>query len=167
MRKVNFSDLWKAYPDDAPCNKDKFSNQCAIKVGHALAKCGVDTTKLVPKSRHCWFHDYSLGHVLAAEELAAALEKVRIPGINIPSNIEPKNFSERIAGRKGIIFFKDYWTRSSDAPNTPTGDHIDLWNGSRLTDWKTYFRVQWGIVIPNVWSDLEAATTITFWQVTE
>lgn len=165
MKKIIFKELWNNYPDELPCNKETFKNQCAIKVGHALARCGLDTTKLVKKERHCWFHDVKLGHILAAEELASGLNKVKIPGIRSSIQIGPDNYKSRIAGKKGIIFFKDYWMRSSDSPGNPTGDHIDLWNGSRLTDWKTYFRIQWGIVVPNVWSDLEAATQITFWQV--
>lgn len=165
MKTITFKDLWKNYPSDPPCNKEKFKNQCAIKVGHALAKCGVDTTKLVKKGRHCWFHDKKHGHVLAAEELANALNKSKILGIKPSINIPSECYKSMITGKKGIIFFKDYWLRNSDSPESPTGDHIDLWNGSRLTDWRTYFRIQWSIVIPNVWSDLEAATRVTFWQV--
>ena len=38
-----------------------------------------------------------------------------------------------ISGEKGIIFFKDYY-----GPNSQ-GDHIDLWNGSRLTKFVSWF----------------------------
>ena len=34
-------------------------------------------------------------------------------------------------GRQGIAFFKDFWTRSGQTH--PTGDHIDLWDGSKTT----------------------------------
>ena len=55
--------------------------------------------------------------------------------------------------------------RTVDKPDRPTGDHIDLWNGSRLTDWKTWIRIQFGLVIPEVWSDLEKSKKILFWEI--
>lgn len=164
---VKFKKLWDSYPDEPPCNKKDFSDQCAIKVGSALAKCGVKTTLLVKKSRHCWHHNVSEGHTLAAEELAAGLKKVKIEGIGKALEIKPEKFKSQLAGKKGIVFFKDYWLRSADKPERPTGDHIDLWNGSRLTDWKTWIRIQFGLVIPGVWSDLEKSKKILFWQVRE
>ena len=50
MTTLSFKKLWSAYPDEAPCN-EHFSNQCAIKVGSALAQNGVDTTTLVTVQR--------------------------------------------------------------------------------------------------------------------
>ncbi len=164
MKTVKFGDLWKSYPGDDPCNKE-FKNQCAIRVGAALAGCSVDTTRLVSKKRHCWYHKSSDGHVLAAEELAAGLNKTRVPGIGLPQKFEGEGFRAKIAGKKGIVFFKDYWMRSVDRPASPTGDHIDLWNGSRLTDWSSWARIRFGIVIPNLWSDLEKSKQVIFWQV--
>lgn len=164
MKKVNFKELWNGYPDDKPCNK-QFSNQCAIKVGSALAKCGVKTTTLVPKNRHCWFHKDTEGHVLSAEELAAGLRKVKIPGLAPVMEISAKDFKSKIAGKKGIIFFKDYWLRAEDRKGFPTGDHIDLWNGSRLTDLTSWIRVQFGITYEGVWSDFEKSKQVLFWRV--
>ncbi len=141
MKRVRFKALWDNYPDDEPCNSE-FSNHCAIRIGSALAKCGVNTTKLVPKKRHCWFHKASDGHVLAAEELAAGLKSVYLDGIGKAQVFEGKDFREKIAGKKGIIFFKDYWMRSADNPGSPTGDHIDLRSGSRLTDLSSWLRIR-------------------------
>ena len=166
MEKLSFKKLWDAYPDDPPC-KDTFTNQCAIKVGAALARNGIDTTRLVDAKRHCWFHQHGEGHVLAAEELAAGLKKARLPGLQTAIVTSGEEFKSRVAGKKGIIFFKDYWLRSNDRPEQPTGDHIDLWNGSRITDWTSWLRIQGGIVIPGIWSDLEKASTVLFWQVAE
>ena len=67
------------------------------------------------------------------------------------------NFKAKIAGKKGIIYFEDYWLRPEDRPERPTGDHIDLWNGSRLTEVSSWLRVQLGISYEGVWSDLEKA----------
>ena len=164
MNKVKFNELWNNYPDSNPCNP-KFKNQCAIKVGVALSKSGADTTKLVSKKRHCWFHGEENGHVLSAEELAKGLSGSSLPGLEKAIEIAGKNFKSKIAGRKGIIFFENYWLRSEGRPSYPTGDHIDLWNGQRLTDWSSWIRIQLGVVIPDVWSDLEKAPRVLFWNI--
>ncbi len=164
---MKFKEIWKEYPSESPCSTKDFKNQCAIKVGMALAKCGVNTLDLVPKGRHCWHHKAQEGHVLSAEELAAGLQRVKLQGVSSAIKIQGKDFKSKLAGKKGIIFFKDYWVRSIDSPDRPTGDHIDLWNGSRLTDWRTWIRIQFGLVIPDVWSDLEQATEILFWKLEE
>lgn len=38
----------------------------------------------------------------------------------------------QIFGRKGIIFLKDYYGQNNQ------GDHIDLWNGKRLTKYASW-----------------------------
>jgi hypothetical protein len=134
MRTIKFKDLWDNYPSDPPCSTKDFKNQCAIRVGAALAKSGVVTTSLVPGSRHCWHHKHSEGHALAAEELAAGLKKVRIRGISPAIEVPGEGFKSKLAGKKGIVFFKDYWMRNADAPDRPTGDHVPIGQDScRLT----------------------------------
>ena len=167
MGQVKFRDLWKFYPEEAPCDKKSFSNQCAMKVGSALAKCGVRTSTLVPKNRHCWHHKENEGHALSASELAAGLRKTKIPGIAAAIEIEVTNFKAQLAGKKGIIYFEDYWLRAEDRPERPTGDHIDLWNESRLTDATSWLRVQLGISYEGVWSDFKKSKKILFWTVVE
>lgn len=105
--------------------------------------------------------------MLAAEELAAGLKRAHLDGIGEAQVFDGKDFREKIAGKKGIIFFKDYWMRSADNPGSPTGDHIDLWNGSRLTDLSSWVRVRFGLTIPDVWSDFEKSKHIAFWKVDE
>lgn len=166
MKTITFNELWKNYPSEHPCNKE-LRDQCAIKMGVALTKAGVDTTKLVSAKRHCWFHKNSEGHVLAADELASGLKKTKLSGISSAIEVTGINFKARLAGQKGIVFFEDYWLRATDNPGKPTGDHIDLWNGSRLSDWSSWVRIQFGLVIPDVWSDLEKAKKILFWKVEE
>ena len=164
MKKVDFEKLWDNFPHGEPCD-GTFKNQCAIKVGAALAKCGVNTASLVPEKRHCWFHNTHDGHILSAEELANGLIRTKIPGINPPQELTPVNYKSVISGKIGIIFFKDYWLRDTDKKDKPTGDHIDLWNKNRITDWSSWLRIQFGIVIPDVWSDFEKSKKIMFWSV--
>lgn len=57
---INFTALWNAHPqvngDDSPCRRKDghkaFDDQCAIRVGTALARCGYDVTKL--QVQFCW-----------------------------------------------------------------------------------------------------------------
>ena len=166
--RLTFKQLWNHYPDDDnPCTtmgKSNFANQCAIRVGVALTRSGVSTTTLRGVT-HCWQHPKREGHVLRASELASALMRAQIDGLGRAQTLGAKDFKTQLAGKTGIIFFRDYWQRSRDRDGAPTGDHIDLWNQSRLTDWSSWIRVQLGIVMPGFWSDLEKAKSITFWEV--
>ena len=71
-------------------------------------------------------------HSIRAQELADWLKKQSIKGINKAIELEPDNFEEKIKDKKGIIFFKDYWQRSTDKGDIRTGDHIDLWDTGSL-----------------------------------
>jgi hypothetical protein len=166
---VGFKVLWDNHPtitgDDNPCStegKRNYHNQCAIRMGTCLAKCDVDTTK-IPGVTHCSYHEKSQGHTIRAEELAIGLTKHQIAGIQKMQEIDPKEFKNVLNGKTGIIFFKDYWQRSGE--RNRSGDHIDLWNGSRLTHWVTWIRIQWGISIDGYWSDYKRSQSIWFWRV--
>ncbi len=142
---LKFKEMWESYPivgeRSAPCKtngKRNFDDQCAIRLGVCLASCGVDTTKLVPKIRHCWQHNSKLGHVLAAEDLANGLAKYKIDGISALKKIDSSKFQTVLAGKTGIIFFKDFWAKTGEDVAHRSGDHIDLWNNNRLTKWTTW-----------------------------
>ncbi len=85
---VSFKKLWESHPpingEKNPCTtngKKNYDDQCAIRVGVALSKCGIDTSTL-PGAVHCWHgHLKSLGHVIRAEELANELSKRPISGV--------------------------------------------------------------------------------------
>jgi len=116
---VTFKILWENHPtisgQDSPCStngKSNFSDQCAIKVGVALSSSGVNTAN-IPGARHCWYHEKDQGHVLAAEDLANGIKNRPIPGIGKIQKIEPQNFKKILNGKRGIVFFKDYWARNA------------------------------------------------------
>ena len=166
VESVKFSDLWNAYPSSAPCNakgedgKKLFSNQCAIKVSCALKKVGV-TFKSYPAKRKCWIHPDD-DHCLAAKELADWLELQPFVGCKKPEVITGADWRDRVVDRTGVICFEDYYTPSHGSG----GDHIDLWNGSRMTDLTSGLRTRFGIVIPfGIWSDLRKARIIRFFPI--
>jgi len=172
---ATFNELWNNHPaikgNDNPCStngRSNFGNQCAIKLGVCLQNSGIDTTK-IPGIRHCWQHDKSAGHVLAAEEFAKALKRHSpfLPGVRKIQEINPKEFKGTLRRKRGIIFFKDYWRRTvngkKESVRNRSGDHIDLWNGSRLTDWHTWARIQLHLSWEGTWSDYGKSKEIWFW----
>jgi hypothetical protein len=172
MAFVRFDTLWKSHPSvngpEAPCSgrngEPLFSNQCAIRVGVALAKCGVDTTK-IPGAEHCWHHDQSAGHILRAEQLANGLHKANIAGVKTGIGVKPDAIADQLRGKTGIIYFEDYWLRNGETTRNRSGDHIDLWNGTRLTTLSSFFRIQWGVSIEGIWSDFARSKRVVFWGV--
>lgn len=172
---VTFRQLWQAHPqvigEDNPCatnGKLYFPNQCAIRVGVALAACGVNT-KSLPGVRHCWQHKNIPGHVLAAEELANGLKQYPIPGIKKHVKVDPTEFKSKLRSKKGIIFFKDYWQRTNNGKQESfrnrSGDHIDLWNGFRLAHRRSIVQIYLRIGSFGLGSDHRQAKEIWFWEV--
>mgnify|MGYP000238687044 CR=1 FL=1 len=173
---VKFEALWSSYPGGHPYRDPKtgrvpagYENQCAVNVSAAIHGSGIEmksfkgATVLVDAKKMA----------IRAQELAAWLSLQPFCGLPMnPENITGGNWEEKIKGRTGIIFFADYWRRSSE--KSPTGDHIDLWNGSRLTASGTSFFSTVGRsigineILPGTefgYSDLRGAKTILFWEV--
>lgn len=169
---VTFENLWNNHPtisgEGKPCQtngKPNFTNQCAIRMGRTLALSGVDTAAL--GIAHCWHHGKSEGHTLRAQELAEALSQVRVSGISPRETVVSTNFQCDLSGKRGIIFFKDYWVRSRgqqlEAWENRSGDHIDLWNGKRLTDWQSWLGIS--CIFGFVAGDQDLSKEIWFWPV--
>jgi len=178
---ITFKRLWDNHPtiagEEAPCTTNgtkNFPNQCAIRVGVSLTKCGVKTTN-IPGVTHCWHgHPKSEGHVIRAEELAEGLSKIKLAGLKPVEKLNPQTYSDEISGKKGIIFFKDYWERTTsgnkEAFRNRSGDHIDIWNGSRITDLTSWARINLRIgsfglhTITDNFSDFQDSKEIWFWE---
>lgn len=172
--EVTFRALWAGYPGGKPYLDPKtgsppkgFENQCAIKVSVALQASGVDMRSF--RGAHVVVNGKTAA--THAEELASWLQKQRIAGISSsPKNTTGEKWQESIKGRTGIVFFANYWARPGET-KSPTGDHIDLWNGSRLTASGlegavvTLLRFGLGVDSGPGFSDLGKATTIFFWEV--
>lgn len=122
MKIVLFNKLWANHPQDVfPCDEETFRNQCAIRMGVALEKSGVDTSgfdKMYPNRRCYPGFKHSPKHILAAQELANWLKSEReiFGDVKVYRETSKKEF----IGKKGIIFIKDGWGAT---------DHIDVWNG--------------------------------------
>ena len=176
-KPVKFSTLWSNYPDDKPYidpNTGKppkgYENQCAIKVSVALQKSGVDMKSFRGNSR---ILINGKNTAATAEDLASWLKTHPFCGLpSIPETATGKDWENKISGRTGILFFKDYWKRDGESEANRSGDHIDLWNGSRLTSsgllgaLTTFARFTIGISsISNLYSNLSDSKQILFWEV--
>ncbi|TDM06306.1 MAG: hypothetical protein C4K60_17115 [Ideonella sp. MAG2] len=154
---LSFKALWAAHPlnwnpeENKPFRKPNglpkenpeglYENQCAIKMSISLIDGGLslDTyPKARSEVREAFQNKKKYRGALAAEELAAWLSKA----LGKPEEINPSEAYQKVKGKTGIIFFKDFWARSSREEQTGnfSGDHIDLWNGSTMpgSNWRSF-----------------------------
>lgn len=158
--------------EENPCTtngKLNFPDQCAIRVGVALAGCGVNTRRL-PGVRHCWQHKNIPGHTLAAEELANGLKNSPVPGVRRLVKVNPSEFKSRLIGKRGMIFFKDYWQRTTHDGKKETfrnrsGDHIDLWNGYGFAHPRSIVQIYLRVGSFGLGSDHAQSREIWFWEI--
>jgi hypothetical protein len=169
MATIKFETIWKNYPAEPPC-RDKlgkippgYENQCAIKVGYALERSGVSFASF--KGGRCPHAAKQSGLVASAQELANWLQTPRFAGCPKPETYTGKTVFEKIEGRTGILFLANYWKRTTDQGDARTGDHIDLWNGSRMTAYSSWVRVTFGISWDGLWSDYRLASKVLFWNI--
>lgn len=140
-----------------------FHNQCAIRMGVSLQRAGVDPAK-ISGCAICGAHPKAAMHFINASQLAEALARARIDGLGRVEKItgkETRDYYRKLYGRTGIIHIRDYWSRSTDNPGSPTGDHIDLWNGYRPT---SKWLLEWFSWL-GYYSNYAHARQIWFWPV--
>ncbi|MEO1207250.1 MAG: type VI secretion system amidase effector protein Tae4 [Pseudomonadota bacterium] len=180
---IQFKDLWRGHPINesvqAPCiagaefknlegriiskGYPVFANQCAIRLGIALRRAGV-TPEQLGRVTHCYHHPREEMHYINASQLAVAIERANIPGLKRAEKIKAEAVAEyypTLFGRTGIVFIKDYWHRSSDATGSPTGDHIDVWNGYRSS---AKWLMEWFFWV-GYYANYADAGEIWFWEV--
>jgi hypothetical protein len=138
VEAVKFENLWAGYPSEPPYVDPKtgkppsgYANQCAIKVSVAIHKAGIEMKSFRGKGRVLVDGKNTAS---LAEELASWLKLQPFCGLpQAPENVTGEAWEKKIKGRTGIVFFANYWHRAGQPKTVVSGDHIDLWNGSRLT----------------------------------
>jgi len=179
---IVFSDLWRGHPINesvqTPCiapydltnlegefirkGLPVFHNQCAIRMGVALRRAGVQPSQ-VGGCTTCGVHPREEMHTINANQLANVLARARFDGmgpIERFSGPGAATYYPEIFGRTGIIYVQDYWKRTSDSDRA-TGDHIDVWNGFRssskwLMEWFSWL---------GYYSNYAGAGELWFWPV--
>ncbi len=177
--RVTFKELWDAYPDyddmihiNKATGEDAFENHCAINISETLQRNGITMKSF--KGVKC-YHKCPRGrktHALRAQELANWLKKRPFPGC--PSLIELRGdeFREKLNNKTGIIFFKDYWQRSSEiGTERRTGDHIDLWDGRGVDKlakqgfYENFITNTLGMYWDGIYSDKNKSKKVLFWEI--
>ena len=159
-----FTKFWNNHPTikgEGPLlSKSSYQNQCAINMHACLKRSGADLKTF--RGVRSWEKNKPK-YALRAQELANWLND---PFARMPFPVEKysgKDAFDKIKGKRGIVFFQNFWGPGNQ------GDHIDLWNGSRLTDWKSWARIHIRIgsfgahnVMSDV-SDFEKSQSVWFW----
>lgn len=164
-----FDHLWKNYPSKEemqntcrnvqPDGDNKpFDDYCSIM----LSECFNRSNVTYSAKGSCWSHG-GQKHILLAEKLAIGLKNNPPKNFGKLEKINPSNFQADLKNRIGVIFFKDYWQRGNEDFKNRTGDHIDLWNKTKITGGSMLYRSIiefFGFV-----SDLNNSKEIWFWEV--
>ncbi len=129
----------------------------------ALAHAGVSFNNFA--GARCPASTRASGLAASAQGLAEWLTRRPFAGCPAPESYDGKTVFEKIKDRTGIIFLANYWQRSGETGNARSGDHIDLWNGSRMTAVSSWFRVHIGISWDGLWSDFRGAPKTLFWNI--
>jgi len=136
-----FWSIWETYPsrhnNHHPCELiqkgDQYSAQCAMRLTEALEAAQISTASF--SGGRCWACSGAPNgrkHILRAEDLAAWIDQHRdaigAGPKEVKSDVTFKDYRDKF----GLVYFKDFWARNDgeEASGNPTGDHIDIWNGS-------------------------------------
>jgi hypothetical protein len=174
IKVVTFKEIWAGYPGDNPIHldpktkQDLYDSHCAIKVGEALLNAGI-SLKSFPggKCQHCPRKD-GQRHPLLAQALADWLSRRPFAGCPVPQKSDGEHYENEFDGKKGIMFFADYWQRKKETGKVRTGDHIDLWDDKKLASLgalESFLRVNIGFSIDGWFSDFGKAKQVLFWEI--
>jgi hypothetical protein len=183
LNAVTFQELWDNYPSGDPYGNSDYPDQCAIRMSVTFHRVGIDMKSFSQKLIRPTAGKESIGRIILdgkatatrADELADWLEHRPFAGLPKPVNITGSDWKSKVKGRTGIIAFKNYWARSM-AEKNPSGGHIDLWDGTRLTisgGESLLGVIGRGVGISSAhvpgttigYSDLGKATEILFWEI--
>jgi hypothetical protein len=161
-----FSTFWSNHPHvkrEGPLLDTKvYENQCAVNLSAALIRSGVNMRSY--SGQWSWQKDkpkYAIRAQQLADWLTVHAAEVptrveKIPGAEIFGEVSGK---QGIAGRTGIVFFQHYWGPGEQ------GNHIDLWNGTRLTDLGSWLRIYARVGSIGIGSDYRKAKAVQFFPV--
>lgn len=155
VQAPSFSALLGCYADyvsmPKPCTNPRASNQCAVRLSTALARCGFPMEAFPDRRRihrpaRCRIQ---VPHVLGAQELEEFLRS-RMTGVSVHGRHGRSSALQDLRGRKGIVFF--------DRVNGRT-DHIDLFDGEKIQN-----EVLYGAANAGTAGYFERAKRITFFE---
>jgi hypothetical protein len=156
----SFAALWSNHPhvkgEPALLDTGVYPDQCAITLSAALLRSGVDM-KSYPGT-WSWQKDKPK-YAIRAQELANWLAT---PAAHLAFGVRKlpgKEAFDKMSGSTGIVFFQNYWGPGHQ------GDHIDLWNGTRLTDHLSWARIHLYLSWEGRISNYRNAESVWYWRV--
>lgn len=135
MPTVGFQSIWDNYPinknhERSPCKdahgNPSYENQCAIRMGVALWNIHIrslDGVRVCHRSGH-------QGHALSAVEVGRWMDGQPVRFGKTQKYFRSHNPRDKLSRKKGIVLCWDFY--DSDGDGRLDGDHIDLWDGSRM-----------------------------------
>lgn len=154
----SFITLWNNHPnvkgDEPLLDKQVYENQCAINMSAAWVRSGRSLSGFT--GTLSWEKNKPK-YAIRAQELANWFAS---PHSHLHARVQKfggKEAFEKIRGRTGVIFFQNYWGAGAQ------GEHIDLWNGSRLTDMLSWIRIYARIGSVGLGTDYRKAQSVWFW----
>jgi len=185
---VTFTYLWQSYVTGNPYRDPTtgsvppgFGNQCAIRLSATLHRVGVEMKSFTPanvtvKPGNVFGRILLDGKYTAvrADQMGSWLARRPFCGLPArPEDVTGRDWEAKVRGRTGIIAFDGYWARPGESPARASGGHIDLWNGSRMTNngvlgtLLSFSRFSLGVHDPWVplYSDLRDSKTILFFEI--
>ena len=158
---LSFTKLWANHPnvkgEAALLDKKVYENQCAINLHVALGRVGVNFKTF--HGQLSWQKDKPK-YAIRAQELADWLASP-FSGMHRVEKLPGQEAFDELSGKRGILFFQNYWGPGNQ------GDHIDLWNGSRLTDLLSWARIYARAGSLGLGTDYRKAQSVWFWPVFE
>ncbi|MDA8455946.1 type VI secretion system amidase effector protein Tae4 [Acidovorax sp. GBBC 3334] len=165
-----FIEIWNNHPtvrgEKPLLDRRAYENQCAVNFSAALIRSGVSF-----KSFHgAWSwqagtQKYPIRAQQVADWLTSGASKLPIKTEKFSGKdaFGLNGSTGGMTGRSGLVFFQNYWGTGRQ------GDHIDLWNGNRLTDWFSWARIHvrigdFGFHDIGAGSDYAKSASIWFWR---
>ena len=157
---TTFAMLWNNHPtikgEPSLLDRGAYEYQCAVNLSAALIRSGVNMNSY--RGQLSW-QKGNPKYAIRAQELADWLAS---PVNQIFSKVEKYSGTEafdKIRGRSGVVFFQNYWGRSHQ------GDHIDLWNGYRLTNLRSFVQIYLRIGMIGLDADYKESQSVWFWPI--
>ena len=155
---ATFTALWNNHPnikDEEPLlDKEEYENQCAINLYAAFERSGVDITTF--HGQLSWQKDKPK-YAIRVQEVANWLATPNGVIAGRVRKFSGKEVFDKIKGKRGVIFFQNYYGPGNQ------GDHIDLWDGSRLTGMLSWVRIYARIGSVGLGTDYRKAQSVWFW----
>ena len=155
-----FTTLWNNHPnikgEEPLLDKKDYENQCAINLYAALERSGVNVTTF--HGQLSWQKDKPK-YAIRAQEVANWLATPNGIIAGRVRKFSGKEVFDKIKGKRGVIFFKNYYGPGNQ------GDHIDLWDGRRLTHSISIAQIYLRLGPFGIGSDYRKAESVWFWAV--